>query len=207
MEILERSTEQSRNREHSEGYDKTGLSEAQDVLQEIEGLTERQFLPIIGPEKGRILEEIIREVKPKRVLEVGTLIGYSAVLIGKELDTDARLITIEIHSDEAKIARENIKKAHIPPKVEVIVGNANDVLRKQSGKFDVVFIDAEKTEYLAYLCLIEKRLRKGSVVVADNAGIFADQMKEYLEYVRSSRKYSSRYVPVKEDGLEVSVKL
>lgn len=207
MEILERSTEQSRNREHSEGYDKTGLSEAQDVLQEIEGLTERQFLPIIGPEKGRILEEIIREVKPKRVLEVGTLIGYSAVLIGKELDTDARLITIEIHSDEAKIARENIKKAHIPPKVEVIVGNANDVLRKQSGKFDVVFIDAEKTEYLAYLCLIEKRLRKGSVVVADNAGIFADQMKEYLEYVRSSRKYSSRYVPVKEDGLEVSIKL
>lgn len=207
MEILERSTEQSRNREHSEGYDKTGLSEAQDVLQEIEGLTERQFLPIIGPEKGRILEEIIREVKPKRVLEVGTLIGYSAVLIGKELDTDARLITIEIHSDEAKIARENIKKAHIPPRVEVIVGNANDVLRKQSGKFDVVFIDAEKTEYLAYLCLIEKRLRKGSVVVADNAGIFADQMKEYLEYVRSSRKYSSRYVPVKEDGLEVSVKL
>jgi predicted O-methyltransferase YrrM len=71
----------------------------------------------------------------------------------------------------------------------------------------MVFIDADKTEYLDYLRLAEDKLHKGSVVVADNAGIFADQMKDYVDYVRSSGRYSSEYVPVGEDGLEVSVKL
>jgi predicted O-methyltransferase YrrM len=182
-------------------------SKANDVLRGIEEMTKKQFLPIVGPKKGKVLRKVIREIRPKRVLEVGTLIGYSAVLIGKELESDAHLTTIEIHANEARIARANIKKAQISPTVDVIVGEAIKVLPKLSGKFDMVFIDAEKTEYLAYLRLIEKKLQKGSVVVADNAGIFADQMKNYLDYVGSSGKYNSRYVPVDEDGLEVSIKL
>jgi predicted O-methyltransferase YrrM len=182
-------------------------SKADDVLRGIEEMTKKQFLPIVGPKKGRVLRKVIREIRPKRVLEVGTLIGYSAVLMGKELESDAHLTTIEIHANEARIARANIEKAQISPTVDVIVGDAIKVLPKMSGKFDMVFIDAEKTEYFAYLRLIEKRLHKGSVVVADNAGIFADQMKDYLDYVRSSGKYNSRYVPVDEDGLEVSIKL
>ncbi len=75
------------------------------------------------------------------------------------------------------------------------------------GVFDFAFIDAEKTEYLDYLQLVEDKLCKGSVIVADNAGIFAKRMKNYLEYVRASGKYSSRYVPVDVDGLEISIKL
>jgi predicted O-methyltransferase YrrM len=76
-----------------------------------------------------------------------------------------------------------------------------------TGKFDMVFIDAAKEEYFDYLKLMEKKLHKGSVIVADNAGIFADQMKEYLDNVRSSGKYTSKYMPFGEDGVEVSVKL
>lgn len=182
-------------------------SKADDVLREIEGMTNRRFLPIVGPEKGKILTEVIHEIMPKRILEVGTLIGYSAVLMAKELESDAYLTTIEIHADEAELARENIKKAQVSATVDVVVGDAVKVLPKLSGKFDMVFIDAEKSEYLAYLRLVEKKLHKGSIVVADNAGIFADQMKDYLDYVRSSGKYSSQYVPVGKDGLEVSVKL
>jgi predicted O-methyltransferase YrrM len=71
----------------------------------------------------------------------------------------------------------------------------------------MVFIDAAKEEYFDYLRLIEKKLHKGSAVVADNAGIFADQMKEYLDYVRSSGKYASKYMSFGEDGVEVSVRL
>jgi predicted O-methyltransferase YrrM len=71
----------------------------------------------------------------------------------------------------------------------------------------LVFIDADKKEYLKYLRLIEGKLHKGSVVVADNAGIFADQMEDYLDYVRSSGNYESKLVSVGEDGLELSVKL
>lgn len=170
-------------------------------------MAEKEFLPIIGPRKGKILADTVREVRPKRVLEVGTLIGYSAILIGRELDKNARLITIEIHEDEAKMAEENIKKAQILPAVQVFVGDAVKIIPKLQGQFDLVFIDAEKTEYFDYLRLVEDKLHKGSVVVADNAGIFADQMRDDLDHVRHSGKYESKYVAVGGDGLEISVKL
>jgi len=183
------------------------LSKADKVLKEIESMTERKFLPIVGPDKGRVLVRVIHEVKPKRVLEVGTLIGYSAILMAKELESDAHLITIEIHTNEAEMARENIKRAEVSQSIDVVVGDAIEVIPKLAGKFDMVFIDAEKTEYLDYLRLVERKLHRGSVVVADNAGIFADQMKDYLDYVRSSGRYRSEYVSFGEDGVEVSVKL
>jgi predicted O-methyltransferase YrrM len=183
------------------------LSDADEVLKEIEKMTEKEFLPIIGPRKGKILVETIRKTRPKRVLEVGTLIGYSAILMAKELESEAHLITIEIHGDEAKIAQENINRAKVRPKIDVIVGDAVKIIPKLTGKFDMVFIDAEKREYMEYLRLVERKLHKGSVIVADNAGIFADEMKDYLDYVRTSGKYGSKYVPMGEDGLEVSVKL
>jgi predicted O-methyltransferase YrrM len=184
-----------------------GLSRADDILAEIERMTKKKFLPIIGPERGSKLAEIVRKTKPKRVLEVGTLIGYSAILIARELENDAHLISIEIHAAEAETARENIRKARVKPAIEVIVGDAVKVIPTLSGDFDLVFVDAEKTEYRKYLQLVEDRLHEGSVVVADNAGIFAGQMKDYLDYVRFSGKYHSHYLPVGNDGLEVSVRL
>ena len=178
-----------------------------EVLTEIEAMSKRRFLPIVGPRRGKILVKVVRESKPKRILEIGTLIGYSAVLMGKELESDAQLTTIEINADEATLARKNIKNAQVPPTINVIVGDAVEVLPKISGNFDLVFIDADKKGYLKYLCLIENRLHKGSVVVADNAGIFAYQMRDYLKYVRCSERYRSKFVAVDEDGIEISVKL
>ena len=75
------------------------------------------------------------------------------------------------------------------------------------GQFDFAFIDAEKNEYFQYLKLVEDKMQKGAVVFADNAGIFADQMGDYLDYVRNSGKYRSRYIQVGEDGVEISIKL
>jgi len=180
------------------------MTAADVVLGDIERMSETQFLPIVGPRKGKILAETVRRVRPKRVLEVGTLIGYSAILIGRELEADACLTSIEIHAHEAEVAEENIQKAGIRAEVDVIVGDALKIIPKLEGKFDLVFIDADKTEYLQYLKLVEPKLHKGSVLVADNAGIFADQMKDYLDYVRSSGKYTSKYIQVGEDGLEIS---
>jgi len=148
------------------------LGKAERVLKEIE-VAERQSLPIVGPEKGRVLEDIIRELRPRRVLEVGTLIGYSAILMGKELGKESHLVTIEIHADEAEIAKKNIERASILPTVEVVVGDAKNVIPELEGSFDLVFIDAEKSEYIDYLRLAENKLHEGSVVAADNAGIFA----------------------------------
>lgn len=183
------------------------LTKAESVLRKIEKMTETRFLPIIGPEKGKILAKVVRETKPKHLLEVGTLIGYSAILIGRELESDAHLITIEVHEDEAKMAEEHIRMAGIRAKVEVLVGDALKIIPRLKGSFDLVFIDAEKTEYFQYLKLVEPKLHKGSVIVADNAGIFADQMRDYLTYLRTSPKYSSEYVQAGEDGLEISIRL
>jgi predicted O-methyltransferase YrrM len=180
---------------------------AEQVTRDIEQQSKKRFLPIVGPEKGTVLTRVICETKPIRVLEVGTLIGYSAILMGKDLPANAEIVTIEIHADEALIAKENIQCAQIPSKVEVLVGDAKKVISELTGFFDMAFIDAEKTEYLTYLQLAEPKLLVGSVVVADNAGIFADQMSDYLTYVRSSGNYKSSYEFFGEDGVEVSIKL
>jgi len=192
------------------------LSRAEKVLREIEGVARgKRFLPIVGPSRGQILVRVVREIKPKRVLEIGTLVGYSAILMGKELSGDAHLITIEIDANTARMAEENIRMAKIPLTVEVMVGDALEIIPKLGGKFDLVFIDAEKSEYLDYLQLVEDKLHKGSVIVADNV----EHTPPYLDYVRSSGKYSSRFVPAsavifghprghrRGEGLEVSVKL
>ena len=185
----------------------TSVSSADEVLRLIEQMSEKNFLPIIGPQKGKILAEEIRKLKPQRVLEVGTLIGYSAILMGKELDDKAEIVTIEIHRNEAELAGKNIVRANIPAKVKIITGDALQVIPTLTGQFDFAFIDAEKSEYFQYLKLAEDKLRKGAVVFADNAGIFADQMSDYLDYVRNSGKYQSRFIQVGEDGVEISVRL
>ncbi|MEM3090379.1 MAG: O-methyltransferase, partial [Candidatus Bathyarchaeia archaeon] len=159
--------------------------------------------PIVGPVRGRVLVKLVREIKPKHVLEIGTFIGYSAILMGKELRNNAHLITIEIDSHAAEIAKDNIKKAEMQPTIEVLVGDALEIIPKLKGDFDLVFIDAEKQQYLDYLRLIEDKLHRGSVVVADNV----EHAPDYLDYVRHSGKYASRHVPASAGGLEVSVKL
>ena len=105
-------------------------------------------MPIVGPDKGKILALEIRKTKPQHVLEIGTLVGYSAILIGKELGKNSDIVTIEIHRNEAKVARENIVKANTPIEVKIIAGDALEVIPTLKGRFDFVFIDAEKKEYL-----------------------------------------------------------
>jgi predicted O-methyltransferase YrrM len=91
-------------------------NKAEAVLRKIEKTANHEFLPIVDPAKGQVIVETLRMAKPKRILEVDTLIGCSAILMGKELDDDAQIITIKIHADEAKTAEENIGNAAIPKK-------------------------------------------------------------------------------------------
>src|SRR2546425_359181 len=148
------------------------------------------------------------------ILEIGTLIGYSAIRIARLLPRGGRLICIEKDAHHAEMARMNLERAGLSERVEIIVDDAKRAIPRLHGTFDVVFIDAEKSEYYTYLKLVEPRLHRGSVVVADNAGVFAREMKEFLSYVRQSGKYESRYHeftmefdPNTKDGVEVSTKL
>jgi len=164
-------------------------------------------LPIIGPESGKFLAEIVQRAKPKRVLEVGCLVGYSTILIAKELEADAEIISIEIDRDEAEVAKQNLRDAGVKPKVQILVGDASELIPKLNGSFDLVFLDEDKHEYFRPIRLIEDNLHEGSIVIVDNAGAYAFSMRNYLDYVRKSGKCESRYVPAGTDGLEVSTKL
>ena len=183
------------------------FSMAEKVLDRIERMASRKYLPIIGPRRGQILVDSVHRLKPKRILEVGTFIGYSTILMGKELESDAEIITIEIDKEEAEIAERNIREAEIKPNVIVLIGDASDIIPEIDGEFDMVFMDGDKSDYLRHLILVEGKLHKGSLIVADNAGAYAYSMRNYLDYVRNSGKYKSQFMPSDGDGVEVSIKL
>ena len=182
-------------------------SKADEVLEEIERSAHRRFLPIIGPSRGRVLIEAVRRYRPRRILEVGTLVGYSTILMGKELGEGSEVVTIEYDRDEAEQARENIARAELSAGVEVLVGDALEILPTLEGAFDMVFLDAAKHQYLDYLRLVEDKLGSGGVVVADNVGFMSRSMRGYLDHVRNSGKYESELHRSDGDGIEISVKL
>jgi len=177
------------------------------VLRGIEELSRTEFLPIIGTVKGKYLVDTVRRFKIKSVLEVGTLVGYSAILIASNLPREGKVVTIEIKPQSAKLARENILKAGMAGKIEVHTGNALTVIPRIKSRFDMVFVDAAKDEYLRYLKLSESKLVKGGVVFADNVKMFANEMQDYLDYVRNSGKYKSENIDVGFDAVEISTKL
>jgi catechol O-methyltransferase len=190
--------------------------ETQKVLKQLETMGEKELLPSIGPIKGKIIVDVIQDYKPKNILEIGTLYGYSAILMSSLLadENGGKVITIEIDKEYANIARKNIEDAALANKVEVIVGDALEVIPKLHQKFDMVFLDATKEDYFNYLRLLERNLKKGSVVVADNVGIFEKSMNDYLDYVRNSRQYESRTIQTElefnenvKDAIEISIKV
>jgi predicted O-methyltransferase YrrM len=190
--------------------------ETQKVLERLERMAKKESLPSIGPTKGKIIAHVIRGYKPRKILEIGTLYGYSAILMSSMLpqQNGGKVITIEIDKGSANIARKNIEDAALANKVEVIVGDALEIIPKLQEKFDMVFLDGTKEEYYRYLKLVEKNLDKGAVVVADNVGIFETSMYDYLDYVRNSGQYKSRVLETElefnsniKDAIEVSTKI
>lgn len=208
-----------------------------DVLSEMEKTARKGYLPSIGPVKGKIIGDIIKKHKPKRILEIGTLHGYSAILMANFLlninnnnDNDGNnnttkeiiVICLEIDKNLANIAKKNIEKAGLSDKIKVINGDALEIIPKLKNnnnnhyRFDLVFIDAVKNQYLEYLKLVEKNdlmNKEAAVVVADNVLIYENEMRDYLDYVRNSGEYNSyttettlEFTKNVKDALEVSIR-
>jgi predicted O-methyltransferase YrrM len=165
----------------------------EDVLRSIEIEATTKGLPIIGPIRGVFLDEVIREHHPTKILEVGALVGYSAIRMARLLEKGGHITCVELSPDFAKVAMFNIEKAGLADTVDVLVGDAKSVLHKLVGSLDMVFLDAVKGEYLGYLKSCERLLHPGSVVVADNVKSHAEEVADYLDYVRSSGKFRSTY--------------
>jgi len=109
------------------------MAKPSDVLKSLEKMAKKEFVPSIGPVKGRIITEIIRKYNPKNILEVGTLYGYSAILMAAASDIlheDRKVVTIEIDRSIADIARKNVAAAGLSEKINVIFGDALEVIPK-----------------------------------------------------------------------------
>ena len=185
------------------------------VLRSLEELAKKEFVPSVGPIKGRIISDVIRKYKAKNILEIGTLHGYSAILMAAALPSDGKVVTIELDKSIADIARKNIADAELSYKIDVRVGNALEVISSLDLEFDLLFLDAAKNEYLKYLKLAEKKsLKEGAIIVADNVEVSKNEMLDYLHYVRTSRIYKSytiettlEFTPHIKDAIEVSIKV
>lgn len=138
------------------------------LLERMEKLAADDGHPIADPEVAQLMRILVRAAKPRRVLEVGTNIGYSVIVIGRECDPDVVVETIEIDHGILGVARGFVSEAQLPCRVVFHEGAALDVIPRLTGPFDFVFIDCVKTEYGDYLDALLPKLERGAVVVCDN---------------------------------------
>lgn len=162
-------------------------------------------IPVIGRAKGRLLRRLIERHRPRRAIEIGSLVGYSAILIAGSLPPGGRLTCVEANAYLARLVRLNVDEAGLARRVKVVTGDALRVIPLLRGRFDLALIDAAKEDYLDYLRQLEPRLVPGAVVVADNTGVYRRAVAPYLEYVRAGGRYQSREYTFDDDAMEVSI--
>lgn len=122
----------------------------------------------VSPLQGKLLHLVARAIGAKRVLEIGTLGGFSTIWLARAVGADGRVVTLEIQPHNAEVARENLIRAGVGDRVEIRIGAALDLLPAVEGPFDLVFIDADKANQDAYLAWALKLARPGAVIVGDN---------------------------------------
>jgi len=150
----------------------------------------------VSPSQGKLLHLLARAQGARKILELGTLGGYSTIWLARALPPDGRLISLEIDPKRAQLARANIARAELANSVEILVGRAADSMQKLlaegRGPFDLVFIDADKPSYAEYLKWALKLARPGTMIIADNVvrkGAVADPTSTD-ENVQGIRKFN-----------------
>ncbi len=191
------------------------------ILQEIESYAMAHDVPIIRHESALFLKKTVEQKKPSLILEIGTAIGYSAILMASAAP-QAKIITLEFDEVRLSKAKEYITKAEKTKEILLYSGDAAKLLPNLNYHYDFVFIDAAKAHYLEYLLAVEDKLIPEAVVFADNVlfrgmiqhevevprrfKTIVKRMKQYLEYVQFSGKYKTEIVDL-EDGIAVSHKI
>ena len=133
-----------------------------------------------GQVQGKLLQLISSMIRPKRILEIGTFTGFSALCLAKGLAEDGVLHTIELRDDDALTARNNFIKAGFESKIHIHVGNALEIIPSLGETWDLVFIDADKLNYPNYYELILPMVRKGGWILADNVLFHGEVLKENI---------------------------
>jgi len=190
------------------------------ILEELERQTHLKAVNprmLSGKVQGNYLSLISKMVKPKVVLELGTFTGYSALCLAEGLADGGRLYTIDIDDEIVDLAKEFVCKSELADNIEFLVGDALDVLENLDISPDLVFIDADKKEYISYYSAILPKMKKGSIMLVDNVlwdGKVADStvtdadtqaIRQFNEFVSNDSRVSNVILPLR-DGLMLLMK-
>jgi caffeoyl-CoA O-methyltransferase len=200
-----------------------GLNRVRDeVLDDIARANEARQLPLVDGETGALLRVLALAAGAKRILEIGTAVGYSGIWLAGALPKDGMLVTMEMDPDRAREARANFERAGVADRASVVVGDAQRMLAKVSGPFDLVFQDGDKQLYKPLLDRLVALLRPGGLLVTDNVlwdgevvpGFVPSPQRdpadtkaiiEYNEAVAAHPQLVATIVPLR-DGLSIAVK-
>ena len=192
------------------------------VLDEIEQEAIRDFVPIIRKEMQSFLKLLLAMQKPMRILEVGTAVGFSAILMAQYAPADCKIVTIENYEKRIPVAKENFKRAGKDEQITLLEGDAMQILPTLSGEFDMIFMDAAKGQYINFMPDILRLLKSGGVLVSDNVLQDGDiieshyvverrnrtiykRMREYMYELTHNEGLVTAVLPVG-DGITVSAK-
>lgn len=179
-------------------------------LDELEAYSKKTQVPIIRKETQSLIRTLLVMNKPKRILEVGTAIGFSALFMREFMPKDGHITTIEKYEKRIPLARENFKRFDIDERITLIEGDAADVLKQLEGPFDFIFMDAAKGQYIHFLPEVLRLLETGGVLLSDNVLQDGDVIQSRFAVTRRDRTIHKRmrdylYTLKKHEQLETAI--
>lgn len=191
-------------------------------LDQLEQEAKRDLVPIIRREMQSFLKVLLQIKRPKRILEVGTAVGFSALLMCDNTPDDTMVTTIEKYEKRIPIAKENFKKAGMEHRIIFLEGDAMDILKELKGTYDFIFMDAAKGQYIHFMPEIMRLLEKDGILVSDNVLQEGDiieshfaverrnrtiykRMREYLYELKHDERLLTSIIPIG-DGAAVSIR-
>lgn len=197
-------------------------SDQGELLERIAVEARKKSIPIIKKETGALLKTLVAARQPGAILEVGTAVGYSALLMAQVMPAGCRITTIEKYRPRIEAARANFKEAAMDGRITLLEGDAQELLGEISGPYDFIFMDAAKGQYIHWLKDILRLMPEGGMLLSDNVlqeGTIAEsryaverrdrtihaRMREYLYAIKHMEELETAVVPIG-DGVAVSVR-
>lgn len=209
------------NEEYIEDYIRSIIPKNTDQLTQMEQYAHEFHVPIIEPEVAQLLKVLLKTAKPINILEIGTAIGYSALIMAGATDENCHITTIERNSDMVELAKENIGQSPFNKRIKIIEGDAEEVLPHLNDSYDFIFLDAAKGQYLEFFNYCMKFLKTGGMIVSDNVlfkGMVAtdtlvkrrkrtivNRLRTFLQYINQIEGYTSSVIPIG-DGVAITYK-
>lgn len=206
--------------DYIESYLRGLITQNDSLLKDIEDFAKENNVPIIQPEVAKLLSLIIKVKGVKSILEVGTAIGYSALVMHKACG-NCKIVTIERNEEMIERAKINIEKAGCQSHITILKGEAEDILPGIDEKFDLIFLDAAKGQYLEFFSVCDRLLNNNGIIFADNVlfrGMVATnellirrkitivkRMRKYLSFMSDNENYDTSILPIG-DGVAISYK-